>query len=197
MSELEKWSDAMPKDILSKIEMSKPPFNPFKIAEEIGITVKNDLDWEKFEHDGEIYLDDNGQPEIWINPDRHVNRQNFTLAHELGHLVYDVLPNLEKFKDPIFDDYNTLKRDGRRHPEEYRANLFASQLLMPKEFFNSEGNTLIELYKEERGSEALMKAEKFIEIMAKKFNVSRDAVKWRMVALKWISQDKAKTISFK
>jgi Zn-dependent peptidase ImmA (M78 family) len=197
MNNLSKFANMLPQDVINETDINQPPFDPFKIAKQIGIQVKINLDWEKFGYDGEIYLNEDKQPEIWINPEKHINRQNFTLAHELGHLVYDVLPEIDKFKDPIFDDYNTLKRDGRRHPKEYRANLFASQLLMPTESFNIEGNKLIKQYRSTNGEGVLMNAEDFIKVMAVKFNVSKDAVKWRMVALNWISQKRAEGIKFK
>jgi hypothetical protein len=68
---------------------------------------------------------------------------------------------------------------------------------MPTESFNIEGNKLIKQYRSTNGEGVLMNAEDFIKVMAVKFNVSKDAVKWRMVALNWISQKRAEGIKFK
>lgn len=56
--------------------------------------------------------------------------QRFTAAHELGHVLLE-------HDSPSFDDENVIARSpwesaGRRDYQELAANIFASQLLMPK-----------------------------------------------------------------
>lgn len=129
--ELLKWSGMSAKNILQILNLTEPPFDPFRIAELMGVKVKTDLDLEKISNDGMIYLNEKGKPEIWINPIQPPRRQVFTLSHELGHLVYRVLPNIDRFKDPIEDNYSTLYRNGTRGAQETLANKFAANLLMP------------------------------------------------------------------
>lgn len=57
---------------------------------------------------------------ILINCDDNIYRQNFTLAHEVGHALMDGL------------DFNvSFKNDSETAFREYRANAFASNFLMP------------------------------------------------------------------
>lgn len=59
---------------------------------------------------------------ILINYDDNIYRQNFTLAHEVGHALMDGL------------DFNvSLNSDDRKAFREYRANSFASNFLMPQD----------------------------------------------------------------
>lgn len=62
---------------------------------------------------------------------RHVYVRRATVAHELGHLLYDPSPQL---KDLRVDDYEELDRpaDQMRDPVEQRANAFAAELLAPQ-----------------------------------------------------------------
>ena len=87
------------------VEMIEPPFNPYHIADKLGIIVKETLDFGKLDTEGQIYINSNNEPEIWINPIKSENRRRFTLAHEIGHLVNDILPSVD---NPIIDRYETL-----------------------------------------------------------------------------------------
>lgn len=59
-----------------------------------------------------------------VNSKQHVNRQRFTLAHELGHYI------LHKEKNTEFQD-STFFRSNNMDSLEYMANDFAAALLMP------------------------------------------------------------------
>ena len=67
---------------------------------------------------------------IGVNSAHHINRQRFTIAHELGHLC------LHKGKDVHIDrSFRVNRRDERSaqaiDPIEIEANRFAAELLMP------------------------------------------------------------------
>lgn len=177
------YSKMSAEKLLEALEITSAPVRPYSVAEKIGITVKSDLNWDKLGYDGEIYLDKEHKPEIWISPTIPANRQNFTLAHEIAHLVLDVLPNIDDFKDPIKDDYSTLRRDGSKNLIELKANSYAAQLLMPKSFVLQAGEKLIEAYQSEFGQTAKISIEEFIEKMALLFEVSKDAMKYRLLNL--------------
>lgn len=180
-----KWADVPAKDILNELNLTKPPFDPFEIARLMGVSVKNDLDLDKIDNDGMIYLDDNGEPEIWINPMQPPKRQIFTLAHELGHLVYHVLPNIDKFKDPIEDNYSTLYRNGTRNSQETLANRFAANLLMPV-FSMSD---VIDDFFEKAGGKQNLTRKNVIDMLVGRFSVSKDAIIVRLKQLGAIPQD--------
>ena len=61
---------------------------------------------------------------ILVNYDEDIFRQNFTLAHEVGHAVFD-------YRDAINVSFGASGEDKYK---EYRANNFASALLIPQEF---------------------------------------------------------------
>ena len=172
----------VPSEILKMLNITEPPVDPFEIAQQLEISVKENLDWDKLVYDGMIYLNKNNEPEIWINPIKPVNRQKFTLAHEIGHLANDVLPHLDKFKDPIRDDYTTLQRGGYHSLKEVNANKFAAQLLMPKFMILDKGLEVFEKYKQDNNTDKMPK-EEFIKIMANIFEVSQEAMKYRLINL--------------
>ena len=171
------------KDILAKLNITQAPFDPFEIASLMGVKVLKTLDWEKVRDikDGHIYLE-KGEPIIWINPLRPENRQKFTLAHELGHLVYDILPNIEKYKDSTNGDFKEHYRNGNKGPQETRANRFAANLLMP---IFAIGKGVDDIHK----SAEKPTTDKYIDGLASIFEVSRQARIVRLKALGVISQD--------
>ena len=68
---------------------------------------------------------------IGINKHHSKTRQRFTIAHEIGHYInghtyYDESGDM--YKDERFNYRNPL------HQQEKEANLFAAELLVPKEF---------------------------------------------------------------
>ena len=79
-----------------------------------------------------------GEPKhfVYINTANTTERQIFTAAHELGHIwqVYQKLqencPSVDEYINSLWDDSN----------EEFVANKFAAQLLMPSELFKEEVN---------------------------------------------------------
>lgn len=177
------YTKMTPDKLLQSLEITQAPVNLNIIAEKMGVKIKRNADWDKLGYDGEIYLDENNHPEIWISPTIHANRQNFTLAHEIGHLVLDVLPNIDNFRDPIKDDYSTMRRDGSKNSIEIRANNFAARLLMPKSFIYDSGAKIVEEYQKEFGPNAKLKIDDFIEKIAQIFQVSKDAMKYRLMNL--------------
>ncbi|ECO9919307.1 ImmA/IrrE family metallo-endopeptidase, partial [Campylobacter jejuni] len=50
--------DKTPYEILDLLEMKEPPFNPFEIAQKLGINVVKDLDLDKIDTEGQISVDE-------------------------------------------------------------------------------------------------------------------------------------------
>jgi Zn-dependent peptidase ImmA (M78 family) len=76
---------------------------------------------------------DKSQTVIGVNTHHASVRQNFTLAHELGHLLLHDQEQLHvdhEFRVRLRDDVSSQGTDG----EEREANQFAASLLMPRQF---------------------------------------------------------------
>lgn len=159
-----------PYEILEMLEMNEPPFNPFDIARKLNLNVKTTLDYDKLDTEGQISIDENNEPQIWVNPIKSEVRQRFTLAHEIGHLANDVLPQID---NPIIDKYETLYRSNTYGGIETRANRFAAQLLMPLK-------PLENFIEQERQKNPDLTAKEAIMLVATKFEVSKQAVFHRL-----------------
>ena len=120
-----------------------------------------------------------------MNPIDSTNRQRFTMAHELAHLVNDIIPNIgsENENNKFHDTSTSLKRDGRQDPVEFRANEFAAQLLMPSDFISAEASKIINEYKSVHGEKAKIPKDDFIAQISDVFQVSNQAMKIRLTRL--------------
>ncbi len=110
---------------------------------------KNDLEilLASFENDNKlsgisgatIYNNDTKRFSILINEDKPKTRQNFTIAHELGHyFLHDEILKDERLiidDDNYLDGKRTLYRldEAKRNQIEIEANNFAASLLMPRD----------------------------------------------------------------
>lgn len=94
------------------------PVRVTAICRGIGVAVKLS---DSTDEDGHSFVVD-GQPVIVISRARTVQRQRFTLAHELGHIL---LGHVGK--------YELVNREpsAKDNPIEQAANVFASRLLAP------------------------------------------------------------------
>ena len=122
------------------------------------------------------------QVSVWVNPSEAPVRQRFTAAHELGHLVYDIVPNLnDTSKSEAFID--KLHRDGTSSFKETRANKFAAQLLMPKELMKKQVDELIA---EHQKAGLKITLEFALERLSATFGVSKPSMKIRLENLGFI-----------
>jgi Zn-dependent peptidase ImmA (M78 family) len=121
----------MARKLIKKYKLSEVPTNLVEIFESLGLEYIELNDPEDI--DGAI-LEIEGKPKIAVlNRSKPIQRQRFTLAHELGHIflehkkrdIYDAdasRENLEEFQDV-----------ERKPPKEVEADVFASELLIPYE----------------------------------------------------------------
>ncbi|HDZ5005843.1 TPA: ImmA/IrrE family metallo-endopeptidase [Campylobacter jejuni] len=145
-----------PEQVLNLVypEKIQIPVDPFKIAEYFNIKIEECKDMEKKE--GEVVF--NGK-KIIINykPSGFINRDRFTIAHELGHVFlhflegykFDFKDNDIKsgFNDDAINEDNQNKvlkaaRSDNKDRFEVEANEFAGQLLVPKKIINEMINNL-------------------------------------------------------
>lgn len=101
-----------------------------------------------------------------MNQKHHLNRQRFTIAHELGHYFL----HQDKLSNGIIDELN--REDGVNNQIEFDANEFGANLLMPELIFRQ--------YWEENYS---------VKNMADNFSVSESAIITRARFLGLFSRD--------
>lgn len=99
---------------------------------------------------------------IYVNEYQSVNRQRFTIAHEIGHFILHK-DFIEKQGQNIFyrKDF-----DNYSDPIEEQANSFAANLLMPEKIINS-----------------LWESYRSIDVISNILRVSRQAVNIRLISL--------------
>jgi Zn-dependent peptidase ImmA (M78 family) len=113
---------------------------------------------------------------IGVNAIHHPNRQNFTIAHELGHFLLhegDEVHVDRGFQIKLRADFSRKGSDV----EERESNLFAAEILMPASFLK---NDLKEVH-------ALrLDVDDAVEELASKYNVSTQAMLFRLANLGYI-----------
>lgn len=146
------------------------PVDVAKIARELGATIHE----EPVEDNVSGFLAwKNGRPVIGVNGCHSQNRQRFTIAHEIGHILLH--PQLNLHIDDTFAV--KLRSDKSRRGEgndEKEANIFAAELLMPITRLMEDAKRIgvIDVHDEQR-----------IERLAKTYKVSTQAMAIRLQQL--------------
>lgn len=155
--------------LVEKLGLKSPPIPVEKLAKALEVRVEyNPFDDEL---SGMAFLRD-GKPVIGINANHHPNRQQFTIAHELGHVLLhrsrlDAAVLVDKSKNFIPRD--SISSEGT-DPIEVQANAFASELLMPAKLVRQ---VLSESTRDLHDDEYLI-------ALAKRFRVSLAALQFRL-----------------
>ena len=92
---------------------------------------------------GAVYYNDN---QIWLNPREIRKRRNFTLAHELGHILLGHEKNVIDGRE--YDTRHNIANPDKTDKREVDANEFAAELLMPENTFKKvwdETKSIVEL----------------------------------------------------
>jgi Zn-dependent peptidase ImmA (M78 family) len=121
---------------------------------------------------------DNAQAVIGVNTHHAPVRQNFTMAHELGHFLLHDQEQLHidhEFRVRLRDDVSSQGTDEA----EREANFFAASLLIPKRFLEKD-----------------LESEQFVDMfddylvtdLARKYGVSTQALAIRMQTLGYIQE---------
>lgn len=110
------------------------PVDPIAIAKCFGINVTYD----NLPGDASgalVKTKDMDYPMILVDQSEPEVRKRFTIAHEIGHYIYNTfilkLTNYEKI------DYRNSKSSGGTDQEEIFANKFAAALLMPESYLKT------------------------------------------------------------
>ena len=161
------------RELLTALGFCAPPYDPFDIAKKLDITVTDNAELDNLRNSG--YIQNNGgRIKIWLNPLDGDARQRFTLAHELGHYIHDILPDIGR-SETIKDTPTTLHRSGESDEKEYRANRFAANLLMPRSDIFEQAERLVEAAPNKE-----MYPEDLVAAMAETFCVSKPAMTVRL-----------------
>ena len=158
--------------LVEKLGLKAPPVPVEKVAKGLGVKIEyNPFDDEL---SGMAFLRD-GKPIIGVNSNHHPNRQRFTIAHELGHIMLhrsrlDAVVMVDKSKNFLPRDSNSAEGTD---PVEIQANAFASELLMPAQLVRK---VLSE-------SQRDLNDDEYLIALAKRFRVSLPAFQFRLEQL--------------
>lgn len=145
---------------------NSPPVHAISIANDLGLKVFNVTTWSD-DISGMIRKDPNRSGAsgfaIFVNGRHPETRRRFTIAHEIAH--YILHENL--IGDGIVED-GLLRAQGLTNAVERQANAMAADILMPWSLLD------IEI---QRG--------RSIEALAALFNVSRDAMSYRVLGVSY------------
>jgi Zn-dependent peptidase ImmA (M78 family) len=115
-------------------------------------------------------VQDRGRIIIGVNSLHAKQRQRFTIAHEIGHLL---LHNFQSHVDRGFEIYRRDQRSSRAETvAEIEANQFAADLLMPKRMIDAVVPKFVDLLDERQ-----------IKEIADRFEVSAQALTFRLTNL--------------
>lgn len=117
-------------DLLNTVRIVKVPVDLERIAEFFGAEVRREPDFAD-DFSGMVYRAD-GHAIIAVNKHHSLNRQRFTLAHEIGHLVLHADEALHV--DGTIVGMRDPRASQGTSDKEIEANIFAAHLLMPSHF---------------------------------------------------------------
>lgn len=155
--------------ILLRADQLEAPVDPLKVAVVLDVQVH----FEKLDGmSGALVIKGDSKHAV-IDLGQHPNRQRFTLAHELGHLVLHDGSGERLFVD---NEMRVYQRADQPNPsanptEEREANRFASALLMPRHLI------------EKHMSKLDFSDESDVALLARRFGVSDQAMSIRLQQL--------------
>src|SRR4051794_35364169 len=153
--------------LLSESSIRNPPVPVDRVAERLGAAIK------LAPFDGElagVLMRRGSEVIIGVNSRHHSNRQRFTIAHEIGHLVLHK-PDFhldKKLEIQRRDSVSSLAVD----PDEIEANRFAAELLMPHSMILNDLRRAIVDVEEDQEE---------IRSLAERYSVSLQAMTLRIV----------------
>lgn len=117
------WIERKARDIVLRAMeegWTGPPYDPFKLADSLSVELvaRQDLD------DARLVSTVTGSPRIEFNPQRRPARVRFSVAHELGHLLFEDYADRPRFRD-------VAERRGDDWQLEILCNIAAAEFLMP------------------------------------------------------------------
>jgi len=123
---------------------------------------------------GIVHRNKDGSAVIGVNSSHNIQRQRFTIAHEIGHLLLHTDENLHVDKNFPIGLRNELSGQAVNE-NEIEANQFAAALLMPRDLIAKDVKPLI-------GEDVLFAIRK----LSKKYKVSEQAMSIRLSSLRYV-----------
>ncbi|MGH9877764.1 MAG: ImmA/IrrE family metallo-endopeptidase [Nitrososphaerales archaeon] len=164
------------RELLQEHNVLSPPVPVDDIARKLGAQVR----YLPFKGEGEIsgmLFRHRKRPVIGVNSLHHPNRQRFTIAHEIGHMLLhkgsEIYVDKALFSVNLRDDVSS----EASNKDEIEANCFAAALLMPKQM----------LLSDLEGQEVDLENEDDLLGLARKYRVSLQAMTFRLANLGLIS----------
>jgi Zn-dependent peptidase ImmA (M78 family) len=158
-------------DLLKEARVKKPPVP----VEELASLVRAKIRFEPFAGQlyGMVHRYSNGTAVIGVNSIDAPNRQRFTIAHEIAHLLLHKDESLhvdEKSPIGLRNEQSSKATDAK----EIEANQFAAELLMPFKFLEKDLQQL----------SVDIESEDAVAQLAQKYQVSVQAMTIRLSALR-------------
>lgn len=161
-------------EILDQANITNSPIDVEAVARMLGAKVV----YEELDEDvSGLLLITSGSSTIAVNAAHHENRQRFTIAHEIGHLVLHGSNQEDLFIDKKVFNRNSKASEGM-YRQEIEANRFAAELLMPKRFLED----ILEDSEDENGGVDLSD-DLAVYKLARIFGVSEQALAIRLASL--------------
>lgn len=165
------YAERLAQDILSRLGLGKYPATALvkTLEEDLGVKVLYQSDLAG----SAACFCDGDNAAILINSSEAPWRRNYSIAHELFHLLtWDSLPPERLKREP--SEWKAVER---------LANAFAAALLLPADWLR------IRLDQRRCGGRL-----RFIDLieLAREFDVSIDALLWRLVNLRWLKNSEAR-----
>ena len=158
-------------EFLKKYGIDDYPTPVEDIAIELGIqVVRGAAEWSE----SGFLLRDGENVVIGVNSRNSPKRQRFTIAHELGHWLLHEGKPLIVDQSIMVNKRNDVSSQAT-DKQEIEANQFAAVILMPKRHVAS---AIRQCAKRTFNSR-----DEFIAAMAKEFDVSAEAMSWRLINL--------------
>jgi Zn-dependent peptidase ImmA (M78 family) len=164
---------ALVRELLAINRVKHAPVPVRKVAKSQGARIV--LDALEADLSGFLFRDQN-EAIIGVNTHQARVRQNFTIAHELGHLLLHDRQHEQLHVDRKFSVRLRSVVSSRGIDEaEMEANYFAAELLMPADFIEADVQSLMD-----------DNADLAIQKLSEKYNVSREAMSIRLSALNYV-----------
>ncbi|HET9285271.1 MAG TPA: ImmA/IrrE family metallo-endopeptidase [Candidatus Angelobacter sp.] len=119
----------------------------------------------------------NGIVTIAVNPDQHLNRQRFTIAHELGHFFRHYSDTMEHVDGDFRVNWRNTASSAGVDWNEIEANRFAAELLMPEKLIRKDVNDWPILDRD------------VVQHLASLYQVSKIAMQFRLINLGLLPPD--------
>jgi Zn-dependent peptidase ImmA (M78 family) len=166
---------AMVEALLAENNVRQAPVTVSQIAKAKGARIF--VDSLEGDLSGFLYRD-KAQSVIGVNTHQSPARQNFTIAHELGHLLLHDQEQLHVDHEFHVRLRNDVSSQGTDEAEQ-EANFFAASLLMPRQFLETDlaNKVYVDLLDDE-----------FLHGLARKYGVSTQALVNRLKNLDYIQE---------